>query len=565
MSGQEYPSPNSFKSFLQISIIVSIVIILTTCSSVGSVIVRTRIGQIRGLKLTTPKGTTYLSFRGIPYAQPPVKSLRFKAPVPISPWEGVFNGTDDGPVCPQLHIATNQVIGDENCLHVNVYSSDLDVLKPVIVFIHGGGFNTGAAASLIYGPDFIVDENIVLITIQYRLGVLGFLSTEDRVTPGNWGLLDQIEALNWVKSNVASFGGDPDKITVMGEGAGAASVSLLTLTTRARGLFGNMILLGGTALNPQYLQKNPLESAKELGSRLQCNSYKDFQQLVDCIRASSTENLVKEVNQMFHFFNFPRWFAPCIDNVLFDKTPEEIFQSGKFTKVPVLMGLAAHEAAFYYPLTLNSFNDGKYDGNFIDQRLPRLLPVISEFQSKLFPTSRALKKRYFTNINIDNEDEFRPRYIELLNDLLFTRFFSQYGNLLSEKNIPVYYFLLEYQGSNSIMQSLGDTEVKSIAHGDILQYLFSQILGEDRELPADDEAFARKTLIPLIVNFVKYSNPTPTNALGASWPKFTQEEPTVLSVGRELKLRPKFRTGILRYWAEELPEIVSPKKRADEL
>ncbi|ODM99620.1 Esterase E4 [Orchesella cincta] len=425
-------------------------------------VVQTKIGKIRGLEEETPTNVKYYAFKGIRYASAPVKELRFKEPRPIPAWEGILDGTRDGPACPQLHVATNKVIGQEDCLTLNLYTTNLDTLKNVLVFIHGGGFITGTASSLLYGPDYLMDENVVVVSIQYRLGVFGFLSTETKEASGNWGLFDQIEAITWVKSHIASFGGDPEKITLVGEGAGAASATLLTFIPRTKGLYRNVIALGSTALNSQYFQRNPVESARELVSRLKC-PYDDFSELVECLRKEEMTVLVKEMNNMLNFFSFPRWFAPSVDKKLLSKTPEELLKDGQLVKVPVLTGVSRHEGAFYYPLTVNSFNDGKYDGNFIDQRLPRLLPIISEFESKLFPITKAVKKRYFTNVDMENEDEFRPRYIEFLTDLLFTRFSSLYGNGLANQTVPVYYYVLDYYGTNGIMSIIGDTDMKKLA------------------------------------------------------------------------------------------------------
>ncbi|OXA64027.1 neuroligin-4, X-linked [Folsomia candida] len=525
-------------------------------------VIQTKIGKIRGLEETTSsQQIKYYAFKGIRYAQAPTGSLRFKEPVPIPAWEGIMDATLDGQPCPQLHIGTNSVIGKEDCLSLNVYSPDVDKLKPVLVFIHGGGFTTGSSSSLMYGPDYLMDEDVVVVSFNYRLSVFGFLSTESKESTGNYGLFDQILALEWVKRHVASFGGDPEKITLLGEGAGAASATLLTLTPTAKGLFRNVIAIGGTPLNSQYFQSNPVESARELVSRFDC-TYEDFGELVECLRKQDAEKLVKEVNNMFSFFSFPRWFSPSFDNVLFSSSPQELLQSGKVAaKVPILMGLARHEGAFYVPLTLNSFSDGKYDGNFIDQRIPRLLPVISEFESKLFPITRAIKKRYFTNIDVENEDEFTPRYVELLTDMLFTRFSSKYAGMLSNNSIPVYYYVLQYYGSHSIMDVIGDSTTKMIAHGDVLFYIFTQILGENVRLPQDDKDFATKTFLPLLLNFVRTSNPTPSgSSFGETWPKFNAKDQTVCLIGRKISLQKDFRSNILKFWETEVPNIGKTKE-----
>jgi len=113
------------------------------------------------------------------------------------------------------------------------------------------------------------------------------------------------------------------------------------------------------------------------------------------------------------FFSFPRWFAPIVDGTVLPDSPENILRSGRFNKVPILIGQNKDEGAHLYRLTMNSFNNGIYDDNFVDHKFPRLLPVISDFNTKLYPLTRAIRKKYFVNIDMENEDEFRPRYIEV--------------------------------------------------------------------------------------------------------------------------------------------------------
>ena len=148
-------------------------------------------------------GKRILAFRGIKHVQPPVGELRFKSPVMTPKWDGIVDAKHNGHICPQ-HLITKRDtwVGDEDCLWLNVFTRDLVTTKkrPVIVWIHGGNFARGSAAE--YDPDYLLDQDIVLVTIQYRLGMFGFLSTETGDAPGNYGMLDQIAALRWVKQNI---------------------------------------------------------------------------------------------------------------------------------------------------------------------------------------------------------------------------------------------------------------------------------------------------------------------------------------------------------------------------
>ena len=170
----------------------------------------------------------------------------FQAPQPVGTWSDVRDATEDGNLCPQYDISSSAPMGDEDCLNLNVYSPKLDSKKrAVVVYIHGGAFIMGGGASYFFGPGYLLEQNIVLVTFNYRLGPLGFLSTSDSSAAGNQGLLDQVMVLQWVRDNIDKFGGDPDKVTIMGEDAGAASVTLMAMSPLATGLFHRAIALSG--------------------------------------------------------------------------------------------------------------------------------------------------------------------------------------------------------------------------------------------------------------------------------------------------------------------------------
>jgi len=169
----------------------------------------------------------YNSFKGIPYATPPVGNLRFRAPQPHTGWTGTLNAQAHRPHCPSggwFGIDEGEL--DEDCLFLNVYSPSLTGSRGVLVWIHGGSFDGGSGDSGIYGPDFLVAEGAVVVTINYRLGVLGMLSTGDGAAQGNYAMKDMVLALEWVRNNIANFGGNPNQVTVFGESAGSAAVSV---------------------------------------------------------------------------------------------------------------------------------------------------------------------------------------------------------------------------------------------------------------------------------------------------------------------------------------------------
>ena len=217
-------------------------------------VVETRSGWVRGVER---RGKGLTSFLGIPFAEPPVGSLRFLAPQPVRSWQGVRDCLDYGPSAPQLvpqmDFIARMEVGpqSEDCLYLNVHTPGADrEQRPVMVWIHGGAFTIGSGSQKMYEPLRIVQgSGFVVVTINYRLGALGFLGL-GLTTAGatsNPGLLDQVAALEWVKANIAGFGGDPDRVTIFGESAGGMSVGTLLGMPSARGLFRGAIAMSGAA------------------------------------------------------------------------------------------------------------------------------------------------------------------------------------------------------------------------------------------------------------------------------------------------------------------------------
>ncbi|PSN30848.1 Esterase E4 [Blattella germanica] len=211
-------------------------------------------GELRGQAATTINGLKYYSFQGIPYAKPPVGSLRFRSPQPPDPWDGVRDALEEGAMCSQMMF---QYSGEEDCLFINVATPALPEngsteLKPVMVNIHGGAFLGGSGSFSMSGPEFLLEEDVVFASMNYRLGALGFFSTGDSVASGNNGLKDQVMALRWIQQNIAAFGGDPNRVTIFGISAGGCSVSHLVLSPAAAGCLWTVQLSLTNSIKNQF-------------------------------------------------------------------------------------------------------------------------------------------------------------------------------------------------------------------------------------------------------------------------------------------------------------------------
>lgn len=239
------------------------------------IVISTRNGDLRGRYLQYKTGISggYYSFQGIKYGKAPIGNRRFKASLPEGPWKGVKPAVREGTSCPHRNMILENYKGNEDCLFLNVYTPKLPDSEgnpklPILFWIHGGGFQFGNGNAFLYGPDYLIPENIILVTINYRLGALGFLNTGTHDAPGNAGLKDQVLALKWVQDNIESFGGDPNEVTIGGQSAGSASVHYLLMSPLTKGLFKRAIAQSGVSVNPWAITDIPQQRAFMLGKAL---------------------------------------------------------------------------------------------------------------------------------------------------------------------------------------------------------------------------------------------------------------------------------------------------------
>ncbi|ALC45329.1 alpha-Est3, partial [Drosophila busckii] len=321
---------------------------------------QTKSGPILGKLCTSIYSDEYISFERIPYARPPLGPLRFMAPQPVENWKMPLNCREKGEKPLQFNQYVHQLQGVENCLYLNIYVKTFQSDKPLplIVFYFGGGFEKGDPTRDLHSPDYFMMQDVVVATVSYRVGPLGFLSLRDPAAgaPGNAGLKDQLMALEWIKENAAKFNADPSNITAFGESAGAASVHYLMMNPRADGLFHKAILQSGNVLCSWalcHVSDLPQRLATKLGMKNvdQASDTKvlEFLQsmpgdrLVEPYLLSESENLDDCVFQ----------FGPVVEpyatesNVL-PKHPSELLATAWGNRIPVLMSGTSFEGLLMY-------------------------------------------------------------------------------------------------------------------------------------------------------------------------------------------------------------------------
>lgn len=214
-------------------------------------VINAPIGYMSGLRMYSKSGRGIHAYKGIPYAVPPLEDLRFKRTNRLKGrgWEGVLKATKTPNQCVQVNPLgfPYATAGDEDCLYLNVYVPEVESKKklPVMVWFHGGGFTSGDSSDNMFSPGYLLDKDVILVTVNYRLGIFGFFTLGNDDAPGNLAMWDQRESLVWVQNNIAAFGGNPNKVTIFGESAGGLSVSFQLASRKNKGLFHAAIVQSG--------------------------------------------------------------------------------------------------------------------------------------------------------------------------------------------------------------------------------------------------------------------------------------------------------------------------------
>ncbi|XP_023310706.1 venom carboxylesterase-6 [Anoplophora glabripennis] len=511
-------------------------------------------GQIKGRVAKTFKNSTFYAFQEIPYAAPPVGSLRFKPPIPVNNWDGILDTTKNTKIC--IQAGGTNTMQNEDCLYLNVYTPvipDSDEKLPVLFFIHGGKFLSGDGIYTAYGPDFFMDtQKLVVVVINYRLGPFGFLSTEDEVIPGNNGLKDQRFALQWVQENIQFFGGDPSQVTLVGQSAGSASVSYHVQSKKSTGLFRAAICESGTVLTPWSYQRYARDIAYQTAAAID-NSFttkNTSQELLTLLQGVSAKELqavaADQISVPSKHINTGFIFAPVIESgedAVATDLSYEILERGEINKVPMIIGMNSEEAI----TQVNSLGSFKKVMRTYDNDLTIIVNDdlhVDEATTQL-TIGESIRKIYTDGLFQDD----LASSVRFISDSRYSMNIIKYAQIISNFT-EVYFYQFSYDGELGNVDSYIDG-AESVAHSEELQYLWRNSRNDDIEQFSEADVLTHKRLIKMWTNFATRLNPTfESDELleNITWPQVASNNFQYLDIREELTVKTNPKGNVFTPW-----------------
>ncbi|CAK1554319.1 unnamed protein product [Leptosia nina] len=499
-------------------------------------LVDTKVGLIKGLRADDGD---YSMFLGVPYGKVDAANA-FGAAAPYPKFESPFEAYDDSNICPQIEEFSKEIRGNLDCLRLNIYVPNVATTRnklPVLVWIHGGGFQYGSGAKYAAGPRFIVRHDIILVSINYRLGPYGFMCLDLPEVSGNQGLKDQTLALRWVRDNIQEFGGDPNQVTIYGESAGAASVEFHIISKNEK-LFNQAILSSGSIFGRWTVASvnntAPSKLARQLG--YDTNDLKDA---LAFLNQTDTKLVVAAANTV------DVTLVGCVEQefdgveAFLTERPYGLTELPKAKGINIMSGYNSHEMMLGLP---NEQVDA-YVG----------VDPFRDFVDKVgFGEKRAAAYDFLRHFYIGDEAIGESVKWELVNFNSDTSFnhpiqksierFHQSG----AKNI--YHYVFGYSGHRNFVKVRLNITEDGAAHADELGYIFD-IVVLDKPVNEQDQVVVDR-MTSMWANFVKHGNPTPetTDLLPTKWPAVTTDSLNYMFIGEELKTGSRPNHERMSFW-----------------
>ena len=475
----------------------------------------------------TAREKTVAVFKGIPYAKSTVGLQRWKPPVQVSDWDGVFDASVFGPSCPQKNASQfwkeSNALMNEDCLRLNIWTNNLNSneKKPVMVYIHGGGLNTGNSHVYTQNGTAFAKQDVVLVTINYRLGVLGYLAhpllskESANAISGNYGFLDQLMALQWIQDHIAQFGGDPDNVTLFGESAGGTSVAVLAASPLSEGLIHKAIIQSPwmygyiTSMgepNVVYLNKDGMgyPSSENYGVEwINKQGFKNPKKAFEMLRMVSFDSIL--IQDDYYKTKV------TIDGYVLDSHPELIFMEGKQNDIPMIIGSNKDEGTFFH-----------YVPGFED-----LSGFINELKPFFNEDAEAIATHYFETLSSTVKDIG----IAFIGDSWFIEPANQlaYGN--AKNNNPTYQYQFSFVSPG--YEWLGATHAAEIIY----------VFGNLNTKATQDQLAVSNKMIQYWVQFAKTGNPN--NKGLPLWPEYNIETQSFLDINVETKTSQRLKGSFL--------------------
>lgn len=478
-----------------------------------------------------------LAFRGLPFAAPATGARRWTPPAPPAPWSGTRDAAQFGPICPQPKalIWPLKSPQDEDCLLLNVWapSEPPEGGAPVLVWLHGGGFSTGAGSTIFFDGEELARRGAVVVTLNYRLGPLGFfahpaLSAEspDNIS-GNDGLLDMIAALEWVRDHAARFGGDPGRVTLFGESAGAAAICRLLVSPRAAGLFHRAIAQSGHDRGRnRWLRRDSdgFPAAESVGidvaSALGIHGTDDA--ALAALRAVPAHDLIEAAHPAQGLYGGGTQYAPVVDGVLVPDTPSRLLSTGRFHRVPLLLGTNADEGTI-----------------FLGQTGIRTVSDFDAYLERRFGPLAAEAQRLY---GVTTDDSVPEGLNQAITDLNFVAPARALARTLAAEEVPV--FLYHF----SRVSPAGRKNGRGAFHAAEVSYVFGRV-GNTLAYDDNDRTLAR-IMGDAWLRFAATGNPADHTL---DWPRYDPATDRHLEFGDTVRVGHGLRADagdlIERQWA----------------